>query len=257
MSAATDPIHLPRPSTDILANATLFLDFDGTLVDIADRPDAVIVGSEIGDLLTSLLERHEGRVALVSGRSLAQLDALIGPAATTIAVSASHGCEHRWDGLVAYPVRPTALDVAAAWFKRIATTFPGTLVEEKTFGVALHYRLVPHLENQLSTMAGKIGHSLNLTVQEGKMVVELRMPGGDKGTAVRRMMARASMAGSHPIFIGDDVTDEPGFEAVQELGGTGIFVGSPRRTSACCALPDPASVRSWLSGEYGMREPIH
>lgn len=250
MSAATDPIHLPHPSTDILANASLFLDFDGTLVDIADRPDGVVVDPDIPYLLWLLYERHDGRIALVSGRSLAQLDALLGPVASMILISASHGSEHRWDGFHAVPERPSSLDIVAEAFTNTAASYPGAFVEDKSFGVALHYRLAPALDELALLIAGGLAESLGLTLQHGKMVVEVRIPGGDKGAAIRRLMQRSSMQGTHPIFLGDDLTDEPGFAAAFELGGTGILVGDGRQsTSARYALPDPASVRSWLALE--------
>ncbi|WP_213980972.1 trehalose-phosphatase [Sphingomonas sp. dw_22] len=237
---------LPPPPPALLDGASLFMDFDGTLVDLADRPDMVAVDETLRTLVALLHERHAGRIAIVSGRSIAQLDALLGPLTQRIALSGSHGCEHRWDGISAHPVPPPELETAAKRMKAFAKGHPGTLVEEKSFGVALHYRMAPQAEAAAQALGAELAAELGLSLQQGKMVVELRPPGGSKGGAVRRLMSRPPMAGTRPIFLGDDVTDEDGFEAVLELGGTGILIGPPRPTAARYRLPDPASARAWL-----------
>ena len=248
MSAATDATLLPAPPRDLLDSASLFLDFDGTLVDLADRPDDVSVDPALADLLTALTRQMDGRVAIVSGRSIAQLDKLLGPVAQTVAVSGSHGCEHRWHGISAHPVRPESLlDVAAAM--RVASAGrPGVIIEEKSFGVALHFRLAPAFETQALLLAERLGAEHELAVQHGKMMVELRVPGSDKGIAVTRLLKRPEMYGTRPVFIGDDVTDESAFVAARGAGGHGILVGLPRATAADYGLPDPAAVRAWLGG---------
>lgn len=237
---------LPPPPPALLDGASLFMDFDGTLVDLADRPDMVAVDETLRTLVALLHERHAGRIAIVSGRSIAQLDALLGPLTQRIALSGSHGCEHRWDGISAHPVPPPELETAAKRMNAFAKGRPGTLVEEKSFGVALHYRMAPQAEAAAQALGAELAAELGLSLQQGKMVVELRPPGGSKGGAVRRLMSRPPMAGTRPIFLGDDVTDEDGFEAVLELGGTGILIGPPRPTAARYRLPDPASARAWL-----------
>jgi trehalose 6-phosphate phosphatase len=249
MSAATDATPLPAPPRDLLDSASLFLDFDGTLVDIADRPDGVAVDPALGHLLTTLARRMGGRVAIVSGRSITQLDTLLGPVAQTIALSGSHGCEHRWHGTSAHPVRPESLlDVAAAM--RVASAGqPGVIIEEKSFGVALHFRLAPAFETQALLLAERLGSEHELAVQHGKMMVELRVAGSDKGVAVKRLLRRPEMYGTIPVFIGDDVTDESAFVAARAAGGHGILVGPPRETAAEYGLPDPAAVRAWLAGD--------
>jgi len=236
---------LPPPAS-LLANASLFLDFDGTLVDLADRPDDVVADAELRALLARLNLRLGGRVAVISGRSIAQLDAILGPVAQEIALSGSHGCEHRWQGISAQPHRPPTLDQAAERMRAFADRFAGALVEEKSYGVALHYRLCPEAEKEAVELAWHVARDLGLELQEGKMMIELRVAGGDKGVAVRRMMRLAPMKGTMPVFIGDDRTDENGFEAVTELGGAGIFVGKPGETGAHYLLESPAAVRAWL-----------
>lgn len=195
------------------------------------------------------MERHlEGRMAIISGRSLAQLDAILGPVAQSFALSGSHGSEHRWHGVSAQPKRPASLDEAARRLTPFVERHPGTLVEEKSYGVALHYRMRPEVEQDARRIAWDTARDLDLYLQDGKMMVELRVPGGDKGVAIRRLMGRAPMAGTMPLFFGDDRTDESGFEAVAELGGAGILVGAPRKTAARYRLASPAEVRAWLSG---------
>ncbi len=197
-------------------------------------------------LLAGLVRRLDGRIAVVSGRSVAQVDAILGPVAQDLAVSGSHGCEHRWQGVWAQPGRPEALDRAAARFRAFAEGRDGVLVEEKSFGAALHYRANPAAGAEAHRLAGQVAGECGLHIQPGKMMVELRTGGGDKGTAVRRLMERPPMAGTLPVFAGDDLTDEPGFAAARELGGHGILVGSPRKTAATAWLPDPAALRRWL-----------
>ena len=247
MIASIETGILSSPPVALLEGATLFIDFDGTLVEIVDSPDAVHVDDPLRDLLAALHAALEGRVAIVSGRSLAQLDAMLGPLARTLALSGSHGNEHRWNGVTAHPVRPVTLDAATNAFRDFAATYPGALVETKSYSVALHYRQALSIEARAQSIAARLADELDLGLEQGKMVVELRVAGGDKGIAAHRFMARAPMAGTRPLFIGDDLTDEAGFEAVRALGGVGILVGESRLTAAEFALPDVAAVRNWLA----------
>jgi trehalose 6-phosphate phosphatase len=240
---------LPIPPRVLPEGASLFLDFDGTLVDLIDQPDRVVADEELRDLLTALDARLGGRLAVVSGRSLAQLDAMLGPLAQSVALSGSHGSEHRWRGIDTQPHRPAALDEAAARLHPFAAQNPGMLVEAKSFGIALHYRQCPEAEPAARKTARDVATELGLCVQDGKMMVELRVAGGDKGTAVRRLMAQSPMHGTRPIFLGDDRTDEAAFETVTELGGFGILVGPARRTAATFGLASPSAVRAWLTDQ--------
>ncbi|MBR0654652.1 trehalose-phosphatase [Plastoroseomonas arctica] len=248
MSLTRLPPELPPPPEALLQSSSLFLDFDGTLVEIAATPDAVLVDAGLRDLLAALARHYGPRVAIVSGRSIAQLDALIGPVARMLAISGSHGSEHRFDGGEEKPLRPRSLDAVEARMRDAAARHPGALVEPKSFGVALHYRLAPGFEGEARTLVEALAAASGLAVQAGKMMVEARIPGSDKGVAVTRLMQRAGMAGTKPVFLGDDLTDEAGFEAARALGGTGILVGNPRPTAAAYRLDNPAAVRSWLAG---------
>jgi len=240
--------ELPPPDGSLLRDAALFLDLDGTLLDIKDLPHDVVADQETRDLL-SRVERHlDGRLAVVSGRSLSQIDDILGPIAEDLAISGSHGCEHRWKGIWARPNRPAELDHATARMRDFAGVRQGVLLEEKSFGAALHYRLKPEAEQDAHALAEELARDLGLVLQTGKRMVELRVAGGDKGVAVHRLMGAPAMRGSTPVFIGDDVTDEAGFVAAQELGGCAIVVGHANRvTAANFRLESPSALRAWLA----------
>jgi trehalose 6-phosphate phosphatase len=236
---------LPPPAT-LSAGDSLFLDFDGTLVALVDRPDAVTADGELRDLLLRLNDRLKGRLAVISGRSIAQLEGMLGPVAQAIALSGSHGSELRAGAVRVQPERPAALDRAAERLGAFAERHAGTLLETKSYGVALHYRMRPEAEAAATALAEDVARELDLELQGGKMMVELRTPGADKGVAVRRLMDAAPMRGTRPLFVGDDRTDEHGFGAAAALGGAGILVGPVRDTAAAYRLDDPAAVRRWL-----------
>lgn len=236
------------PPPGLLVGASLFLDVDGTLVDLAERPDLVRVSPMLPDLLARLATRLDGRVALVSGRGAEEVAALIGDPGLTIA--GSHGAEIRsGSGQISARPRPPVLDEALAVIDAFAACHPGLLVEDKPQGVALHYRRRPEAAQACQTLAADLARRLGLHRQPGKMVVELLPAGHDKGTAVRRLMEQPAMAGTRPVFIGDDHTDEAGFRAVAAMGGAGILVGSVRETTAIHRLPTVASVHAWLDKE--------
>jgi trehalose 6-phosphate phosphatase len=237
----------PAPPIGLLAGASLFLDLDGTLLEIVDRPDAVVADQALRALLHELTERLAGRVAVISGRSLAQIDAILGEVAGELALSGSHGSEHRWRGVEAQPNRPAELDIAARRMQPFARAHEGVLIEEKSYGAVLHYRMNPAAEAQAQQLAAELGEELGLCVQHGKMMVELRVAGADKGVAVRRLMSRPPMQGTVPIFIGDDLTDEAGFTAARAGGGHGILIGPQRLTEADYRIDSPAALRRWLA----------
>lgn len=239
--------HLPPPPPALLRRASLFLDFDGTLVDIADQPDTVVVDASLRELLVALAHCLEGRLALVSGRSIAQLDTLLGPVAETLTLSGSHGSEYRIDGTEERPPRPASLDLIEARLREAAAAEAGVIVEAKSLGVALHYRRHPGFASRAHELVTTLARANGLAVQHGKMMVEARLPGSDKGAAVARLMQHPAMEGTLPVFVGDDITDETGFEAARARGGAGILVGPARSTAAAYGLSDPAATRRWLA----------
>lgn len=227
---------------------SLFLDFDGTLVELAERPDAVVVTPSLTALLMQLEARLAGRVALVSGRSVAQLDQLIGPYAQSLTVVGSHGAEIRMAGKdISSGPRPVALEAAEAAFREAFAGNANVVIEVKTLGVAAHYRLDPSVEPIAKTLAQQLAAESGLYLQGGKMMVELRTDGHDKGSGIAALMASPRFADRRPVFLGDDVTDEPGFARCAELGGYGVLVGADRPTAAAYRLADVAAVHDWLA----------
>ena len=244
------PHTLDLPPTDLLSGATLFLDFDGTLVEFANSPEAVVVGETLDTLIGRLVDQLAGRLAIISGRPAEQVSGLFGSA--SFAVAGSHGLEIRWpDGRLLSVPRPEQLTLVETEMDQLASQFPGVLVERKPFGAALHFRMAPHAEQACRELARSLEERTGLHLQAGNKVFELKAPWADKGSAVRFLMAGADMAGTRPIFIGDDITDEAGFTAVAELGGAGILVGDPRVTAATYRLPDVTATLAWLASSTG------
>jgi trehalose 6-phosphate phosphatase len=249
------PPSLPRAPVPSDEPISLFLDFDGTLVAIAERHDAVTTDAALRGLVAAVADRLEGRVAVVSGRPSAEILAHLCPRGTAppFAIAGSHGLEMMWtDGRHEAPLRPEGLDDAIAAFHALAEAHPGVVVEEKPFGAALHYRQAPDAQAACDALAEQVALRTGFELQHGKMVVELRAPGADKGDAVRRFMAEPPMTGTRPIFLGDDLTDEAGFHAADALGGWGVLIGGPRQTAARYRLADVADVHAWLSGVAGV-----
>ncbi len=244
-SAVAPAIALPPPPLSLLEGAALFLDFDGTLTPLTHRPDAVSVDDALIDLLARLRDRLEGRLAIVSGRSIATLqDFGLGD----FQLAGTHGLEFAKSGeAVEGPGRRPAIDAVETAFHAFADDRPGLLVERKSISVGLHFRGGPQWGEQADALAESLAAEYDLIVQRGKMMVELRPGGADKGSAVHVLMRLPEMQGGMPVFIGDDVTDEEGFEAAAELGGAGILVGAPRPTAAAFCLEQVAAVRHYLA----------
>lgn len=221
----------------------LFLDFDGTLVRIASKPDAIVVPETLGDRLEALADRLEGALAVVSGRSLEDLAGYLGSA--RLYTAGSHG------GHIVGPERnellaPASFSEGADRELREFAQNHGVLYEPKSHGGALHYRNNPELEVPTRKFADTLASAYGLECKIGKCVVELMQPGADKGRAVRLLASRTPFADRTPIFIGDDVTDEDGFAACSELGGFGIQVGGRSPTAARYRLAEVEDVISWL-----------
>jgi trehalose 6-phosphate phosphatase len=233
-----------------LSAIALFLDVDGTLLEIAAAPQSVSVPDDLRERLRALFLAAGGAVALVSGRAITTLDALFAP--LTLPSAGLHGFERR-SASGAYrrrpPPSPAALEAAREAMLHLARRHPGLLVEDKQFALALHYRGAPHLEETVvETMRG-IANSVadQLELQRGKMVVELRPAGANKAEAVAAFLEEAPFVGRRPIFIGDDLTDEPAFELVNRLEGLSVVVSETRPSAARTRLAEVSAVRSWLA----------
>ena len=225
----------------------LFLDVDGTLLEIRNNPADVSADAGLVGLLEACFESLGGAMALVSGRSVAEVDRIFAPA--VFPVAGAHGAELRIDGgkIVTVDHDPLPPDVLAP-IQGLAAAHEGLLLEHKRGGVSLHYRRAPELEpecRELVTrvMAG-IGDSFRLIA--GKMVFEIAPGAYDKGVAIRTFLENPPFAGRVPVFLGDDVTDEDGFRVVNELAGTSIRIGDIERSAARYRLDDVAAVRPWL-----------
>lgn len=235
---------LPRPQSDW----AWFLDVDGTLVEIAPTPDAVVVHPELIPILERLSILAGGALALVSGRPVAQILGLFAPFRP--AAAGLHGLEILdAAGRLHLPPPPgPELDAIRSRLTQFADGHPGVLLEDKGQTLALHYRNAPEaaapaLAAVEQAVAGKGGYA----ILHGKMVYEVRPAGHDKGGAVRRFMREAPFAGRRPVFIGDDVTDEDGFCAVNDMGGLSIRIGGAiQPTAAAVRCKSVEALRDWL-----------
>jgi trehalose 6-phosphate phosphatase len=237
--------ELPPPPSAALEGAALFLDFDGTLVELAETPDAIRVPPGLGPLLDRLRARLDGRLAIVSGRAIADLERHL-PCAG-VAVAGSHGLELRLAGGISLPLSvPAGLGEARAEIGRFAAAREGLIVESKPLGIAVHFRLAPQHEKPVLAFMTEIARRHGLLLQRGKMVVELRPVGANKGDALKALMTEPRFMGARPLFVGDDLTDEHAFAAAAELGGAGIAVGPPRETAAQYRLESVKAVADWL-----------
>jgi trehalose 6-phosphate phosphatase len=233
----------PPPALD--DGAALFLDFDGTLIELAERPDAIRVPPALGSLLERLRDRLKGRVAIVSGRAIADLERYLPDA--PIAFCGSHGLELGMADGSRLPLDlPPGLGEVRERVHAFAGERHGLLVEEKPAGVALHYRQAPGEASAVADFMASLAREEQLVVQPGNMVVELRPAGANKGDAVRRLMREEPFRGATPFFLGDDLTDEDGFVAAVDLGGAGVLVGAERETAARYLLPSVQAVADWL-----------
>lgn len=237
------PGRPPAPSL----NWAYFLDVDGTLIHIANTPEAVLVDRPLLDLIENLHRASGGAMALISGRMIADLQSRIG--LPQLPLAGLHGLERRdssgrlWIH-AAPPATKSAIKEALA---PVLARHPGLLLEDKGLTLALHYRLAPRLASYVHQFMGRFASApgQGLELQRGKCVVEIKPAGIDKGTAVAEYLAEAPFKDRRPVFIGDDLNDEHGFAEVNKLGGISIKVGK----GASCArfrLPDVAAVHHWL-----------
>ncbi|MCR4302611.1 MAG: trehalose-phosphatase [Gallionella sp.] len=243
MKIRASPPSLPS------VNWAYFLDVDGTLIEIADTPDAVRVDTALLDLIERLHRASGGAVALISGRSISDLEQYLGM--QRLPLAGQHGLERRDAAgrLWIHAAAPEAKCAIKGTLAPVLARHPGLLLEDKGLTLALHYRLAPHLASYVHRLMARMADEARagLEVQRGKRVAEIKPSGIDKGTAVAEYLAEPPFSGRRPVFIGDDLNDEHGFAEVNKMDGVSIKVGK----GASCArfrLPDVAAVRRWLGG---------
>jgi trehalose 6-phosphate phosphatase len=242
---------LPAPPALCVAEIALFLDVDGTLVEIEREPGAVHVPERLCAILAELNQATDGALALVSGRSLTQLDRLFSP--LQLSAAGLHGLERRnlQSGTVRNEPDPAIFEPLRAKLSVFANSHPGVLLEDKELTLALHYRNAPELAQEAMAVAqDAVAASKGaLVLLEGKMVLELKPPGYDKGQAIAAFMDELPFLGRRPVFAGDDVTDESGFAIINRLGGVSIRIGDDsRRTAATYGHRDVRGMQNWLLG---------
>ncbi|MHB8948086.1 MAG: trehalose-phosphatase [Rhodoferax sp.] len=233
----------PDPSLDW----AYFLDVDGTLINIADTPDAVVVDRALLNLIADLHRATNGALALVSGRMISDLQSRTG--LTQLPMAGLHGLERRDSSgrLWINAATPAAKSAIKTALEPVVAVHPGLLLEDKGLTLALHYRQAPTLAAYVHRLMGQLVqlHGPGLELQRGKCVVEIKPAGVDKGAAVAEYLVEFPFKGRRPVFIGDDQNDEQGFAAVNEQDGVSIKVG---RGPSCARyrLANVAAVHRWL-----------
>ncbi len=229
-----------------------FLDVDGTLLEIDSEPHLVTADRRLLVLLRQLNEKYGGALALISGRSLEQIDGIFG--SFEVAAAGSHGLEQRFpDGSVTRKADALPRECVER-VEAFAAGHDGLLVEHKPFSVSVHYRNRPELEDQvvaaMEAIQRETGDGFHL--QRGKMVVEFLPDAADKGSAIRAFMEREPFHSRRPVFAGDDVTDEHGFAVVNELGGLSIRIGDAADSAAKWQLGNVSDLRTWLQSALNL-----
>ena len=233
---------IPEPSLDWC----LFLDVDGTLLELTDTPWGAVADQELKTLLGEVAERLGGALALVSGRSIGYLDALFAP--LRLPAAGLHGVERRKaSGVIQGASYVDAqLNAARTALAGFVDAHPGTCLEDKDRSLAVHYRLAPQHEASVRQTVAAIAKPMgtNYHIQGGDKVLEIKPYGFTKGTAVKEFMHEPPFSGRTPVFVGDDLTDEGGFRAVEVFGGISIAVGD--RIKGQWRFENPLGVRRWL-----------
>ncbi|HEY1862441.1 MAG TPA: trehalose-phosphatase [Roseiarcus sp.] len=230
------------------APLALFLDVDGTLLDLAARPEDVVTPAGLVSTLAGAERKLAGALALISGRSIDDIDRLFAP--LRLRVSGVHGAEIRFDP-DSSTTPTTAADLPQSLFdalSRAVEPFPGVLVENKRFSFTVHYRLAPSAERPLRDIVKQLVDSTPTAVDimDAHCAIEIKSPCFDKGGAIAAFLSNSTFHGRTPIFIGDDTTDESGFALVSARGGFAYSVGRPR-PGAIGAFSGPGAVRGWLA----------
>ena len=242
-----EPCQDGVPDVD-LSTATLFLDFDGTLVDLADRPDGIEVDPGLSDLLIRLSRATKGRTVMVTGRAVEHITPHLGDFDGPII--GGHGAQERWHGEITRVATADerVVTLLGTMTEAFAETHPGLLCERKPTGVVLHFRQAEDSAHAAYTFFRALAETHEgFDLHHSKMAYELRPAGIGKDISIRRMMESDDFRGTRPIFFGDDVTDEPALAWVAgQDGGIAVKVGEGE-SAASCRLPDTAAVRDALS----------
>ncbi|WP_253377767.1 trehalose-phosphatase [unidentified bacterial endosymbiont] len=224
-----------------------FFDLDGTLAGIKPHPDQVVIPDTVLENLQQLSQMNEGALALISGRSMAELDMLASPCHFPLA--GVHGAERRdiHDQLHIVSLPSALIQTLHRQLASALEALPGTELEAKSMAFALHYRQAPHHEAAVFALARSVAEAHpQLALQPGKCVVEIKPEGINKGAAIAAFMAEMPFKGRTPLFFGDDLTDEAGFNVVNQAGGIAVKVG-PGDTCARWRLENVASVWQWIA----------
>ncbi len=234
---------LPEPDS----SWAMFLDFDGTLAEIAPTPDGVAVSSDLPGLLGRLCQALGGALVIVSGRPLAEIDRYLHP--LRLPAAGLHGWQRRPAGGRISTVPPApGLAAIRDSLAAFAAAHPPVRLEDKGVGVALHYRAAPEQAAACrAATAEAVSGDAAFEVLDGKMVVEVKPVGRDKGRAIETFLAEPPCAGRTPLFAGDDRTDEDGFAAVNRLGGISIRVGANSETRARFRIDTVDAFHGWLA----------
>jgi trehalose 6-phosphate phosphatase len=236
------PISIDPRGTAIL------LDIDGTLLDIAPTPLDVRVSDALRETLASLFARFGGAIAFVSGRPVAEMDRIFHP--LRLPAVGGHGAEIRFapgSGIRRSKIASLDDGLRAA-FARIGRIGEGIIVEDKGYSLAIHYRLAPDLGGEIMKAVTAVCENErcnSLEILPGKLVIEIKPGGYDKGTGLREMMSVPPFTGRTPIFVGDDITDSAAFAALPDFGGTGFSVGGTVPGTSF-NFDGPQDVRRWL-----------
>jgi trehalose 6-phosphate phosphatase len=224
----------------------LFLDVDGTLIELTDSPFETYADAELKVLLGEVAERLGGAVALVSGRSIEYLDALFAP--LRLPAAGLHGVERRKASGVMHGASfvDSQLDPARVALNALVKAHPGTLLEDKGRTVAVHFRTAPQFESNVrdAVVAAASQLNSNYHIQEGNMMFEIKPRGFTKDSAIKAFMQEPPFSGRKPVFVGDDLTDQDAFKAVEDHGGVSVAVGD--RVHAQYRVENPGAVRAWL-----------
>ena len=235
----------------------LFLDVDGTLIELTDTPSETTADPKINSLLLEIAERLGGAVALVSGRKIATLDQMFAP--LKLPAAGLHGVERRRaDGSIqGASFVDSQLDGARAALRAVVAEHPGTLLEDKDRTVGVHFRMAPQFEQVLRDAVIAIAKPLgsNYHIQGGKMMLEIKPRGFSKATAIQAFMKESPFKGRRPVFVGDDLTDQDGFGMVDAHGGISVGVGD--LVQGQYYLPDVAAVRGWLQRIADLHDSHH